>query len=424
MSLATFDAVIVAAAPTAAARVLGLTLVERGRRVAGKLGARRIFVLDGPAGGHALTRWAADLGDAGLLILRAGDQVVHLPLVEPLLAATGERRIAVDDQRTYAGALYAEPGPAADAAIAALVESSDDRALAARWSDATAVPHGDLARHPATTPEQRKGAERMLLRLLHKSEDGPVTKYVYRPVSRPLTRLLVHTPITPNQVSYLVLVIGMIGCWFTAQRGQTSLIIGTSLVLIAGFIDGCDGEIARLRLLSSKFGAWIDTVVDELTTTVFFVCIGWHVHLHRPADWVIPSIWVGAICYVLLIYGIYYFLIVVSKTGNSQHYLGKLEIVDDPELGLGLRARPVGPPSLPPWLRKVGTALAQVIRRDFINLGSVAIAFVDGYLFIYICMWLGGVVTVMIILPEHIRLRLQLRELARRGGRPRLLPAA
>jgi hypothetical protein len=130
------------------------------------------------------------------------------------------------------------------------------------------------------------------------------------------------------------------------------------------------------------------------------------------------------VCYVALIYGIYYFLIVVSKTGNSQHYVGKLEIVDDPALGLGLRPRPVGPPSLPPWLRTIGTALAQVIRRDFINLGSVAIACANGYLFIYLAMLAGGVVTVLIILPEHIRLRLQLRELRRRGGSPRLLPAA
>lgn len=420
---ATFDAVIVAAAPSASARVLGLTLAERGRRVAGKLGARRVFTLDGD-GGAALVQWNAERGDTPLVVLRAGDQVVHMPLLEPLLAAAGARRLAVGPDDAYAGALYAE-GAHADEAIAALAAAppAADRSLAVAWTDATRVRHGDIAVHPAATPAERKGAERMLLRLLHKSEDGPVTKYVYRPVSRPLTRLLVHTPITPNQVSYLVLVIGMIGCWFTAQRGQTSLIIGTSLVLVAGFIDGCDGEIARLRLLSSKFGAWIDTVVDELTTTVFLVCIGWHVHLHRPADWVIPSIWVGAICYVLLIYGIYYFLVVVSKTGNSQHYVGKLEIVDDPTHGLGLRPRPVGPPSLPPWLRTVGSALSQVIRRDFINLGSVAIAFLDGYLFIYLTMLAGGVVTVLIIMPEHIRLRLQLRELARRGGRPRLLPA-
>jgi hypothetical protein len=33
----------------------------------------------------------------------------------------------------------------------------------------------------------------------------------------------------------------------------------------------------------------------------------------------------------------------------------------------------------------------------------------------------GGVVTAVIVIPEHIRLRGQLREVARLGARPRLL---
>lgn len=298
-----------------------------------------------------------------------------------------------------------------------------ERGLGDRDGVETSV-HGELARHPATTAAERAAAEQMLLQLLHKVEDGPVTRYIYRPVSRPLTRLLVRTPITPNQVSILVLILGMVGCWVTAQAGQTALIVGTSLILAGGFIDGCDGEIARLRLAGSKLGAWLDTVVDELTTTVFLVAIGYHVHLHRPAAWLVPSIVIGLVCYVLLIYGIYFFLIVVSKTGNSQHYVGKLEIVDDPALGVGLRPVPAGPPTLPPWLRKVGTALTHVIRRDFINLGAVVVSLVDGYLFIYLTMLAGGVVAAVIILPEHVRLRGQLRELAHRGIAPRLLPAA
>lgn len=425
-----FDAVVLAASPHAQARVVGLSLVERGRRVAAKVGARRVFVLDGASAAAALTAWDAERGDAALLVLRAGDQVVHMPLVEPLRGAAGDRRVAVGPDGAYAGALWARGAAAAELRAAVAADPSDgDRTLAAAWlaqppGAVARCPHGDLARHAATTAAERAGAERMLLGLLLKIEDGPITRYVYRPVSRPLTRLLVHTPITPNQVSLAVLVIGMIGCWYMAQRGQGALILGTSLVLIAGFIDGCDGEIARLRLLSSKLGAWLDTVVDELTTTMCLIAVGYHVHLHRPAAWVLPSLYVGVACYVALIYGIYYFLIVVSKTGNSQHYVGKLEIVDDPVHGLGLRPRPVGPATLPPWLRTVGSALAQVVRRDFINLGSVAISLANGYLFIYVTMLAGGVVAALIIVPEHIRLRLQLRQLARRGGTPRLLPAA
>lgn len=418
---------IVAASPHARARVCGVTLVERGRRVAARLGARRILVLDDAAAAAGLAAWSAARDGAELVVVRAGDQVVHVPLVEPLRAADGDRRVAVGPDGAYAGALWARGG-AVDEVVAALASdpAEGDRDVAARWRDAgaTRVPHGDIARHAATTPAERAGAERMLLRLIDKAEDGPVTKYIYRPVSRPISRLLVRTPVTPNQVSYVVALLGIVGCWFIAQPGQRALVLGSCLVLAGGFLDGCDGEIARLRVTGSKFGAWLDTVVDELTTTLCFVAIGLHAHAHLGAEhgWIAPAIVVGTACYVAAIYGIYYFLIVVSKTGNSQHYVGRLEIVDDAARGVGLRAVATagGPPS---GVARVIAVLSHGVRRDFINLGTVALAGFDLYEVIFGGMLLGGVGTALMVVPEHLRLRGQLRELRRRGVEPRLLPA-
>jgi phosphatidylglycerophosphate synthase len=424
MSDAVFDAVVLADSPHAASRVLGLTLAERGRRVAARVGARRVIVVDGPDVAGGLAAWHAEGGAPALLVLRAGDQVVHPPLVEPLLGGDGERRIAIGPDGAYAGAIWlsAAAAPDAIAAIAAGAKNGPgvDAELAARWPDAARIVHGEIARHPATTRAERAGAARMLLRILVKSEDSPISKYVYRPISRPLTRLLVGTPVTPNQVSYVVALLGLVGCWFTARPGQQNLIIGAALVLVAGFIDGCDGELARLRLTSSKFGAWLDTIVDELTTTVYFVAIGYHTYLHHPdLPWVAPSIAIGLGCYLASVYIIYYFLIVVSKTGNSQHYIGDLEIVDG-EDGVGLRPRRKIS-TAPAWLSKVGGVLLLLVRRDFINLLSFTAMLVDGYFAIYLTMLTGGVVTIFVIIPEHVKLRRQLREVARRGAQPRLV---
>jgi phosphatidylglycerophosphate synthase len=419
------DAVVLAGGPHAGARVLGLTLAERGRRVAARAGARRVLVVDGPEAAARLPAWYAE-GDApALLILRAGDQVVHPPLVEPLLEPPGKpaaaRRIAVGPDGAYAGALWLS-AEAAPEAVAALAEAGDtDAVLAVRWPDAARVPHGEIARHPATTPAERRAAARMLMRILVKAEDSPISKYLYRPVSRPLTRLLVGTPITPNQVSYAVAVIGLLGCWLTARPGYGNLVLGAALVLVAGFIDGCDGELSRLRLTSSKLGAWLDTVVDEMTTTVYLVAIGYHTYLHRPdLPWIAPSIAVGFVGCVVVIYGIYFFLIVVSKTGNSQHYLGDLEIVTGADGALGLRARPRAS-TTPPWLQKLGALLLLGLRRDFVNLLALALALADAYLVLYLAMLAGAVVSAIGITFEHLRLRRQLRELARRGATPRLV---
>ncbi len=417
----TFDAVILADSPHARVKLLGLTLVERGRRVALKVGARRVFVVDGPEAAAGLRAWDAEREGAALLVIRAGDQLVHRPLVEPLVRGTQERRLAVGPDG-YAGALWASRAHAPEV-IAAIVAApaTADRELAQQWLDGERIVHGDIARHPATTPTERKAAVRMLLRILVKQDlDSPVSKYIYRPLSQPLTRVLLHTPVTANQVSYFVGFLGLLGCWFTAQPGQSSLIIGAALVFISGIIDGCDGEISRLRLTSSSFGAWLDTVVDEVTTTSYFVAIGYHVYTHHPERWIASSVIVGTVCMVSTIYAIYFFCIVVLKAGGSQYYAGDLEVVDT-DAGAALRVRQRAPSTLPPWLRKTGEVALLAARRDFINLGALALSFVDAYLVIYLGILAGTVVAAIITVPEHVRLRRQLREVARRGGVPRLV---
>ncbi len=344
-----FDAVVLAVSPHARTRIAGLTLVERGRRVVTKLGARRVRVIATAADAADLATWAADGGDHALVVVEAGAQLVHLGPIAPLLAApaaadpTGpDRRRAVGPDGAFAGALRVTAADRA-AVIAAIGAAPATAAadLAARWPDATAIPHGAIARHPATTAAERRGATRLLFGLIVKAEDGPITRWIYRPVSRLMTRALVHVPITPNQVSIVVAVLGLLGCWITARGDYLGLWLGAALVLLGGFIDGCDGEIARLKLQYSPIGAWLDTVVDEATTTLYLIAIGLHTHHRLPdARWVVPSLWVGVVAYVVGIYCIYYFLIVVSKTGNSQHYVGQLDVVDDPVHGPALRRRP------------------------------------------------------------------------------------
>ncbi len=412
-----FDAVVLADSPHARARVMGLTLVERGTRVAAKSGARRVYVVDSPEAARGLPAWDEGRGDAALVVVRAGDQVVHKPLIEPLLAGERDRRIAVSANDVYAGALYVR-GDASDV-IGAIAEGREpDLANAER------IPHGDIAVHPATTAAERAGATQMLLRLNIKKEDNPVTKHCYRPLSRPLTRLLVWTPFTPNQISIAVGVLGLFGCWLTAQPGQTNLIWGAAIIFFAGVLDGCDGEIARLKLIYSSAGAWIDTIVDEITTTAYFVAIAYHVFAMHPdawyTPWVVHSIWVGTLAYIASIYAIYYYCIVVAKVGGSQFYIGTLEVAEGPK-GVGLRPKQRAPKLQSKGWRLVGLWLLTIKTRDFINLAALGLTFLDAYWVIYLGMLIGGVITAIVIMPEHIRLRLQLGEVARRGGTPYLV---
>lgn len=412
-----FDAVVLADSPHASARVMGLTLVERGRRVAAKSGARRVYVVDSPEAAKGVVAWDEARGSAALVVVRAGDQVIHKPLIEPLLAGSRDRRIAVAADDSYAGALYVE-GDASDV-IAAIAQGREPE-----LAGAERIPHGDIAVHPATTATERAGATQMLLRLNIKKEDNPVTKHCYRPLSRPLTRLLVWTPFTPNQISVAVGVLGLLGCWLTAQPGQANLIWGAAIIFFAGVLDGCDGEIARLKLVYSPAGAWIDTIVDEITTTAYFVAIAYHVFAMHPdawyTPWVVHSIWIGTLAYIASIYAIYYYCIVVAKVGGSQFYIGTLEVAEGPR-GVGLRPKQRAPKLQSKGWRLVGVWLLTIKTRDFINLAALGLTFLDAYWVIYLPMFVGGVITATVIVPEHIRLRLQLGEVARRGGTPYLV---
>ncbi len=437
-SASAFDAIVLADSPHANEVLLGLTLVERARRVAGRVGARRIFVVDGPAKAGELAAWDAERGEAALLVVRGGDQLVHMPLLRPLvegsgardgasqrMLASGDRRIAIDPHGQYAGAMWLTNADARAAITAIAQHPADaDRELAAAWlasGATTKIVHGDIARHHAATPAERKAATKMLLRILVKpTEDSPVSQYIYRPISKPMTRALLHTSITPNQVTVIVGIIGLIGCYLTALPGQAMLIWGAFLVFFSGILDGCDGEIARLKLTSSPLGAWLDTIVDEITSVAYFIAIGYHTYRLHPHDWVAGSIVIGTICYAASIYGIYYFCIVVLKAGGSQYYVGTLDVVEGHD-GVGLRARPRAPSNLAPWMLAVGQWMLYVIRRDFINLAALALTLVNAYALIYGGIFAGAVVSGLIVTREHIRLRSQLEEVARRGGIPRLL---
>ena len=113
-----------------------------------------------------------------------------------------------------------------------------------------------------------------------------------RHFSYPVTRLLMCTPITPNQVTALSLVFGL-GAGIVCLRGDyISVLLGAILFLICYTLDNCDGEIARLKNMRSHFGMRFDTFVDWLVHTVFFVCVGWGATHTTGQSW---WFWLGVV---------------------------------------------------------------------------------------------------------------------------------
>jgi len=123
-----------------------------------------------------------------------------------------------------------------------------------------------------------KKAENILLANLKKVSDGPVSRYLNRPISIRISKYLLKKSITPNQISSFSFIFSMVGALFFFFGGYANLLIGGILAQIASIIDGCDGEIARLKFQTSEFGGWYDAVLDRYADAFLLFGLTYYVY--------------------------------------------------------------------------------------------------------------------------------------------------
>lgn len=126
-------------------------------------------------------------------------------------------------------------------------------------------------------------AEKALLdRLRGKSNDGPVSRYLNRPLSLRISRRMVKYPVTPNQISLFSFLCSMLGAGLFAFGGYPGLLLGGLLAQFASVLDGCDGEVARLKFQGSDYGGWFDAVLDRYADAFLLFGLTWHVYSANP----------------------------------------------------------------------------------------------------------------------------------------------
>lgn len=127
-----------------------------------------------------------------------------------------------------------------------------------------------------------KKAELFLINeLSKKATDGPISRYLNRPLSLRITKYLVNTNVTPNKISFFSFLISLIASFSFLVGKYTYLLFGAILAQVSSIIDGCDGEIARLKLQSTNFGAWLDAILDRYSDA--FLLFGLTVYAYMPA---------------------------------------------------------------------------------------------------------------------------------------------
>jgi Phosphatidylglycerophosphate synthase len=104
--------------------------------------------------------------------------------------------------------------------------------------------------------------------------DSPIIdRYIIRKISGFITGLLVKTPVTPNQVTIVSLVIGIVSAVCFSHGAHIYTLIAGVFYFISTVFDQCDGEVARSKHMKSDFGRVFDIIVDSIVNAVIVIGI-------------------------------------------------------------------------------------------------------------------------------------------------------
>lgn len=147
-------------------------------------------------------------------------------------------------------------------------------------------------------PDGLQARYRQLLAFKSADVEEPVDMFFHRRVAAAFAALIVGFPITPNQVTYGSLVVGLGGSVFlyrAAFLGAASWnYAAAGLLLFASVILDCaDGQIARAKGGGSRMGRILDGLVDMLVLLPAWLILGFGVARHYGSIWVALGLFAG-----------------------------------------------------------------------------------------------------------------------------------
>ncbi len=247
------------------------------------------------------------------------------------------------------------------------------RVLARRGEMAT-VDIGDMVWQDVDTISDVRYAEKLLLHATRSPKDGIIARAINRPISNFISKWLVKTPVTPNQLSLLNFLLTLVVAWLVAGGKPVNTIIGGFLFQFASIFDGCDGEVATLKLMDSKQGAMFDTIMDYLSYIVFIIGVtmgAYHI-THNNWMWVFMA---GIVVFVIIAvrFGLQY---LGKDSGSMKDFAHEMN-----QMKHGKHQK---------WYLKFFSALHHIGRRDMFSFLTMLIM-LSGSIVLYYWMMIGAV---------------------------------
>lgn len=180
--------------------------------------------------------------------------------------------------------------------VAVYFPAGDAPGTEAKWPPGrieSQIPAADAAWTPVRDAAEARAAEDRLFAALGKPTDGFLSR-LDRRVSTALSRRLAATSVTPNQITWVSIAVGLAGAIALASADRTLCVAGALLAWVSAILDGCDGEIARIKLLSSEAGARLDLLGDHLVNFGVLAGIAVHVYHARPEGFTTAALLLAA----------------------------------------------------------------------------------------------------------------------------------
>ena len=262
-------------------RVLGLTLLERAVRVGERAGFSRIIV-EGTTGREGQAPPLRHDGGVTRAVVLVAGTIPEKKWLRELRQMPVEPGVVEVDPGCAAILETDDPGKVADA-LAGRGSGSAIEAI----SRLSSAPPGQLSsedRFAVKTSADLPEAERWLLSGLIKDSEGFMSRHVERKISLAISRRLAWTNVTPNQMTIISVAIGILGAALFLSPNRWVPFVGSLLVLAHSILDGCDGELARLKFQESRFGGVLDFWGDNVVHSALFgaISIAWAWEIGRP----------------------------------------------------------------------------------------------------------------------------------------------
>ncbi|MBI3551199.1 MAG: CDP-alcohol phosphatidyltransferase family protein [Elusimicrobia bacterium] len=327
-------------------RVAGLTVLERHLHAARRAGISQLCIGATRPGKEALA--ALRLPDGLEVTWAQRDASRECPT--PYLLLSADHFIRVETLRYIAQSAYRSHVTLEDGAGAAVVQ-----VIPFRTEKIPAPVRQPLPVGASVYLDMPVGGGPELTWLLAagvKSQDGFMARHFDRYISLALSRLLLNTPVTPNMMTVMSSLLGLAGAGFFLLPSYASRLTGAALIWLHSVLDGCDGELARLRFQESRWGGILDFWGDNLVHLALFLCMAWGFYIADNS--VLPLILgvasaVGTLGSAVLVY--------LERSGR------RMEAATDPSAGAGIQST----------LTKIENMLAA---RDFIYL-LLLLAYID-----------------------------------------------